>query len=834
MKSTFFAPATRHLTSLQPTIYQQARTVLALALTALILLPSLALTASAHTVSPGAGDGDLVDSFIVEAVNGGTTCREARPDEVPMTLHRPDDVGVPVTPVHSKDAPNQITVQSDNSATGLTINFVELSQLQSDPQEAAVVAAFQRAAKVWTDRIKTPITVTINIDYGVNAPGGTAFPNGVLGSTSSRRTLVDYPSVRTNLLAGSSGAAETTIYNRLPTTAVPTDVGNGGVVSVNRSLAFALGLPVTNPGDTVIATMGFNSKFHFDFNPDDGITPTFIDFNSVATHEIGHALGFTSGAGQGSTSIVTIWDLFRFRPGTTTASFPTAQRIMSIGGEQVYFTGETFSVSNKPTSELRLSTGGPDPGPSDGDGKQSSHWKDDALNGGNFIGIMDPTVPSGVAESATENDFATLETLGWNRINSVAPPPAPPPPLPPPNDNFASAQTITGCSGSVGGSNIGATREPGEPIHSPDGVSSSRSVWYRWQSPSTGSVTVTTAGSRFDTVLGVYTGNTVGGLTQIGGGSQRDDVSLTDKTSSTSFNATQGTTYSIAVDGYNNDGTGGDFGPLTLNWTASNCTAASNNPIDDPTFFVTQHYHDFLNRNPDTSGLNFWVNEITSCGNDAACIDVKRVNVSAAFYLAIEFQETGYLAYRTHKAAFDNLPGAPVPIVFSDFLTESQQIGQNVQVNVGNWQAQLEANKQAYMLAFVQRGDFLAAFPTNMSATNFVTQLNTRAGGVLSAAEQTNLINTLAPNPGDATLRSQVLRAVAEDQDLKNAEFNKAFVLMQYFGYLRRNPNSSPDTNFDGYNFWLTKLNQFNGDFVAAEMVKAFITSTEYRQRFGP
>ena len=75
---------------------------------------------------------------------------------------------------------------------------------------------------------------------------------------------------------------------------------------------------------------------------------------------------------------------------------------------------------------------------------------------------------------------------------------------------------------------------------------------------------------------------------------------------------------------------------------------------------------------------------------------------------------------------------------------------------------------------------------------------------------------------------------MAEDQDLKNAEFNRAFVLMQYFGYLRRNPNDAPDGDYAGYNFWLAKLNQFNGNFQNAEMVKAFIASSEYRQRFGP
>ena len=79
-----------------------------------------------------------------------------------------------------------------------------------------------------------------------------------------------------------------------------------------------------------------------------------------------------------------------------------------------------------------------------------------------------------------------------------------------------------------------------------------------------------------------------------------------------------------------------------------------------------------------------------------------------------------------------------------------------------------------------------------------------------------------------------MLRAVAENQNLSDAEFDRAFVLMQYFGYLRRDPNSGPDTNFDGYNFWLNKLNAFNGDFATGEMVKAFITSIEYRQRFAP
>ena len=90
-----------------------------------------------------------------------------------------------------------------------------------------------------------------------------------------------------------------------------------------------------------------------------------------------------------------------------------------------------------------------------------------------------------------------------------------------------------------------------------------------------------------------------------------------------------------------------------------------------------------------------------------------------------------------------------------------------------------------------------------------------------------------ATNTSDVAARARALRDVAENAILNQQEFNRAFVLMQYIGYLRRNPNDAPDGDYTGYDFWLTKLNAFNGNFVAAEMVKAFITSSEYRQRFG-
>jgi subtilisin family serine protease len=256
------------------------------------------------------------------------------------------------------------------------------------------------------------------------------------------------------------------------------------------------------------------------------------------------------------------------------------------------------------------------------------------------------------------------------------------------------------------------------------------------------------------------------------------------------------------------------------------------NPIDRPDFYVRQHYIDFLNREPDAGGLDFWSHEITVCGADTQCIEVKRINVSAAFFISTEFQETGYLVYRFYKAAFGNLPGAPVPIAFTNFLRDTQEIGRGVQVGGPNWESVLETNKQNYALAFVQSGEFQTLYGTK-SATSFVDTLNANAGNVLSPTERSNLIALFGNTPNDLSKQAQVLRAVAEDDDLRTMETNKAFVLMQYFGYLRRSPNSAPDTDFGGYNFWLTKLNNFGGNFVAAEMVKAFITSDEYRHRFG-
>jgi hypothetical protein len=263
--------------------------------------------------------------------------------------------------------------------------------------------------------------------------------------------------------------------------------------------------------------------------------------------------------------------------------------------------------------------------------------------------------------------------------------------------------------------------------------------------------------------------------------------------------------------------------------------------INDSDFFVNQQYVDFLNRFPDQSGFGFWVNEIASCNGNAACLAGQRDNVSGAFFLSIEFQETGYLVERMYKAAYGDSSGTStiggishtlaVPIVRrSEFLPDTLQMSNGVVVNPNNnaWQTVLENNKVAFANDFVSRTRFTNVYGALTNAA-FVDALNANSGNALDSAQRINLINQL--NASTMT-RAQVVRAVAEDSDLATAEKNKAFVLMQYLGYLRRDPNAGQDTDYTGYEFWLQKLNNHGGDFHAAEMVRSFIVSGEYLNRF--
>ena len=275
----------------------------------------------------------------------------------------------------------------------------------------------------------------------------------------------------------------------------------------------------------------------------------------------------------------------------------------------------------------------------------------------------------------------------------------------------------------------------------------------------------------------------------------------------------------------------GVLSSMTIGIADNDGSVSGANPIDTSSFFVRQHYADFLGRDPDTSGLNFWTSQIENCGTDTQCRALKRINVSAAFYLSIEFQETGFFVYRLFKASYPDNNSRPRGFPgYREFFHDTQEIGRGVIVGQGNWQAQLETNKQLAAVEFVERPEFKLRYPTTLTAAQFVDALNTNTGGALSVAERDSLVNGLQ---GGTESRATVLRRVADDDDFRAAQLNPAFVLMEYFGYLRRHPTEAPDSDFTGFDFWLTKLNQFNGNFVQAQMTEAFITSSEYRVRFG-
>ncbi|CAN5790593.1 hypothetical protein BH18ACI4_BH18ACI4_18350 [soil metagenome] len=185
---------------------------------------------------------------------------------------------------------------------------------------------------------------------------------------------------------------------------------------------------------------------------------------------------------------------------------------------------------------------------------------------------------------------------------------------------------------------------------------------------------------------------------------------------------------------------------------------------------------------------------------------------------------------------------------YREFLRDTQEIARGVTVGIGNWEMQLETNKQDFAQRWVQKSEFIAEFPVSMTPSQFVDKLFMNSEVTTPPAAERNAA-IAAFGAGDVAGRAAALRSVAESGSVYNRQYNPAFVLIQYIGYLRRNPNDAPESglNYAGYDFWLTKMNQFSvpGEDVRneqvalarvqrAEMVKGFIISGEYRGRFSP
>ena len=247
--------------------------------------------------------------------------------------------------------------------------------------------------------------------------------------------------------------------------------------------------------------------------------------------------------------------------------------------------------------------------------------------------------------------------------------------------------------------------------------------------------------------------------------------------------------------------------------------------IDDSDFFVSQTYIDFLGRFADSGGLDYWANQQinTPCGADQTCIYNRRVAVSAAFFISPEFQQTGYYVYRFYAGTLGRQPS------YAEFTPDRLQV-------IGG--ANLDTSKAAFADAWVQRPAFLALYPNTMTNDQFVNAViqtmktskdiaNNDEGYDLSS-QASNFISQL--NGGAS--RGSVVRQMIDDAGFQNKEFNPGFVLMQYFGYLRRGADTG------GYNFWLNDSNAGLNhkppvDHSYQTMVCAFVTSPEYQFRFS-
>ncbi|MDQ3685583.1 MAG: NF038122 family metalloprotease [Acidobacteriota bacterium] len=888
------------------------------------------------------------EGFIIYQSDGEVACRDATDVEAREIDRRDPDVKLIVLRDEAKEIGLLETEQYSANAEATGLKIILRGTTRLDQQYPDVKAAFIRAAAVWESLIKSDITVVMDVDYGPDR-FGTAWGSGVLGSTSGTVFSPQYDDVRQRLQTRSPGAEESALYNALRAGSLPTSQGAATRIRVVSPIARAIGITSqhADPNDTdKDISIGFNSSFSFDFNPDDGIAQGLTDFDAVAVHEMGHALGFTSSVrDQAATSIQpSVWDMFRFRPGTASlATFGSAERVLTTGAsiseQHVCFNGGP---------ELQLSTGNADS--KGGDGEQASHWKDDSKNGGQYIGIMDPTVRSGRRFQITDNDRKAIDTFGF--VTGTVPPPPPAPA----NDNFANAAQINGVSGAVTGTNVSATKEPGEPSNIPD-TTGGKSVWYRWQAPASGTAVLDTLGSGFDTTLAVYRGSSVAALSLVPNGANDDIVLGEELQSRVTISVTAGEIYHIVVDGFD-----GDFGNITLNWNISGVTptptptpaptpvpipwisnaqftnvgysanesdgkatisvtrtgdtsgtgkiayatradagffrcdvvngqasercdysttvgtlrfavgetqksfvvpiaddafvegsesvgltlytpttanvstatltiqdsdsatpTTANNPFNGSSFFVRQHYLDFLAREPDAGGLNDWLNVLNNCkpgqgrlGFDAAC---DRIHVSSGFYRSTEFTDRGYFVYRFYEASLARRP------IYTEFVPDM--------ASLSGFQtpAEQEQNIADFIAKFMNGSEFIQRYgtPASANAATFVAQLENAAQLQIAEPRRTQLINEMASGQKTA---AQTLRGFIESQQVYDRFFFRGFVAMQYFGYLRRDPDAA------GYNDWVDVLTNGRasagvgpGDY--GHMIFGFVYSVEYRERFG-
>jgi subtilisin family serine protease len=260
------------------------------------------------------------------------------------------------------------------------------------------------------------------------------------------------------------------------------------------------------------------------------------------------------------------------------------------------------------------------------------------------------------------------------------------------------------------------------------------------------------------------------------------------------------------------------------------------NPIDNHHFFFWIQYMDFLNREPDNGGLQFYVDMVNLCSpSDAECIKAMRGAMSANFFRSPEFGGRGGYVANLFNIVFGQRPKTVAEL--SDPAKVERPHYQefiNDLATLTGTDAEVEPKKSTLANIWMGRPEVQAILPSSLSAEQFVQKLKTTAG-VTTLANESTLINNLNNN---TQTRAQVLRAVAESSEVTTKFQLQNFVTMQYIGHLRREPENchgSPDPANCGYIFHYNRFAP-GGDPHAIEnaITRGFIESPEYRRRFGP
>jgi CSLREA domain-containing protein len=250
-------------------------------------------------------------------------------------------------------------------------------------------------------------------------------------------------------------------------------------------------------------------------------------------------------------------------------------------------------------------------------------------------------------------------------------------------------------------------------------------------------------------------------------------------------------------------------------FTATPYPVATANPLNTDLYFVRQQYLDFLGREPDRDGLLYWASELNKCGTDTGCLSNKRTGIAAAFFVEQEYQQTGSFVYRLYKG------GLGRQLSYDEFSADRQKV-------LGG--DDLETSKVGFAGGFVQRAEFVQKYGQATSAETFVDSLLAsiqQTSGVNLSNERGALITRYNSGLDINQSRALVLRKAIDETAFKDAVYNSSFVMMEYFGYLKRDPEQ------EGFDFWLNVLNNREPNNYRA-MVCAFITSAEYQKRFSP